>query len=82
MTESKRAVKPRYLDGATLRSKRMAACIEQADLARRCGTTQQQISKWEQGAYGCRLPMLAKLAEALGCDPTDLMPPEPKQAVA
>lgn len=73
MSEPKRAVRPRYLDGDALRSKRMAALMEQAELAERCGTTQQQISKWERGDYGCRLAMIATLAEHLGCEPGELM---------
>lgn len=73
MSEPKRAVQPRYLDGDALHQKRREACLEQAELAERCGTTQQQISKWERGDYGCRLAMIGKLANALGCQPRELM---------
>ncbi len=73
MSEPKRAVQPRYLDGAALRRKRLEAFMEQAELARLCGTTQQTITNWERGAYGCRLPMIATLAGALGCEPRELM---------
>ena len=68
-----RQVQPRYLNGAALLAKRLEAGLEQAELAARVDSTQQQVSKWERGTYGCRLGMVHKLAAALGCKPADLM---------
>lgn len=73
MTEPKRAVRPRYLDGAALRRKRLEVGLEQAELAERCGTTQKVLTHWERGDWGCRIGMLHKLAAALGCPPAELM---------
>ena len=68
-----KSAQPRYLDGKALRSKRLAAGLEQAQLAERCGATQSQVSGWETEYNGCRLGMLHKLAKALGCPPQELM---------
>jgi transcriptional regulator with XRE-family HTH domain len=68
-----KSAQPRYLDGEALRKARLAAGLEQAELADRCGAKQGQISGWERGWTGCRIGMLHKLAKALGCDPAGLM---------
>jgi transcriptional regulator with XRE-family HTH domain len=68
-----RSVKPRYLDGEALRLARANAGLEQAGLAEKVGVNQGQVSDWERGYNGCRLGMLHKLAEALGCEPSALM---------
>ena len=68
-----KSVKPRYLDGEALRLARAKAGLEQAQLAERVDVNQGQVSDWERGYNGCRLGMLHKLAEALGCSPADLM---------
>lgn len=68
-----KSARPRYLDGKALRRKRLAAGLEQAQLAEMCGVKQHQVSGWETEYNGCRLGMLHKLAEALGCSPQELM---------
>jgi len=68
-----RSAQPRYLNGKALRRKRLAAGLEQAQLAEKCGVTQSHVSNWETEYNGCRLGMLHKLAEALGCPAADLM---------
>lgn len=68
-----KSAQPRYLDGKALRRKRVAAGLEQAALAEMCGVKQHQVSGWETEYNGCRLAMLHKLAEVLGCPVTDLM---------
>lgn len=68
-----RSVKPRYLNGDALKRERARAGLEQADLAARVGVNQGQVSDWERSYNGCRLAMLHKLADALGCQPEDLM---------
>jgi transcriptional regulator with XRE-family HTH domain len=68
-----KAVKPRYLDGAALRKARIAANLEQEQLAKLAGVKQGQVSGWERGHTGCRLGTLHKLAGVLGIDPVALM---------
>jgi transcriptional regulator with XRE-family HTH domain len=68
-----RSAKPRYLDGKALRRERLKAGLEQPELAEKVGVNQGQVSDWERGYNGCRLGMLHKLAEALGCPATVLM---------
>lgn len=78
-----RSARPRYLDGKALRRQRLAVGLEQAQLAEMCGVSQSHVSNWETGANGCRIGMLHKLAEALGCPATDIMrndDDEPEQA--
>ena len=68
-----KSAQPRYLDGKALRRKRLEAGLEQAQLAEIVGVNQSHVSNWETGYNGCRIGMLHKLAEALGCKPADLM---------
>jgi transcriptional regulator with XRE-family HTH domain len=73
MADEKRSPRPRYLDGKALRQKRIAAGLEQAELAEIVGTERPAVTHWERGDYGCRLGMLHKLAAALHCQPAELM---------
>jgi len=68
-----KAENPRYLSGTALRKARIAAGLEQAQLAALAGVTQGQVSGWERGHTGCRLGTLHKLAAALGVDPSALV---------
>jgi transcriptional regulator with XRE-family HTH domain len=52
---------------------RKAKGITQAELAERCGTTQQQIARIENGSVDPRLSTLQRIAEALGCELPDLL---------
>jgi transcriptional regulator with XRE-family HTH domain len=67
-----KAERPRYLSGTALRNARVAAGLEQSELALRVGATQGQISGWEREHTGCRLGMLHKLAAALDVKPDEL----------
>jgi transcriptional regulator with XRE-family HTH domain len=67
-----KAERPRYLSGTALRDARIAAGLEQAELAELAGVTQGQVSGWERGHTGCRIGTLHKLAAALGVEPTAL----------
>jgi transcriptional regulator with XRE-family HTH domain len=51
-----------------LRTRREAQDIEQGELARRVGVTQQTISKWETGVTVPRPGRMAALARALDLD--------------
>jgi transcriptional regulator with XRE-family HTH domain len=52
---------------------RKAKGITQAELADRCGTTQQQIARIENGTVDPRLSTLQRIAEALECELPDLL---------
>ena len=47
---------------------RQKAGLTQAELARRIGTRQSNISRLEQGDYNFTIGMLEKIAKALGSD--------------
>lgn len=78
----RKPVKSQWLDSGRLREAREAAGLKQAEVAARCDTVQNMYSHWETGAWGCDLPMVAKLAAALGKAPTDLMHDEGREAFA
>jgi transcriptional regulator with XRE-family HTH domain len=46
--------------------------LTQSELAEKCHTTQQTIAKIEQGVVDPKLSTLEKIADALGCEVTDL----------
>jgi len=50
-----------------VRSARQAAGLSQEQLARRLGTTQSVISRWERGHDEPRVSTLAAIARAIGC---------------
>lgn len=52
---------------------RMAAGMTQAQLAEAIGVKPQQIGNWERGIRNPKLDALQKMADALGCDLSDLM---------
>jgi transcriptional regulator with XRE-family HTH domain len=51
---------------------RKAKGITQTELAERCGTTQQQIARIENGSVDPRLSTLRRVADALECELSDL----------
>ncbi len=61
------------VDRAKLRSLRRRAALSQQELAERASTTQETISRLEQGHQAARGRTLRKLAEALGVEPRVLM---------
>ncbi len=61
------------VDRTKLRRLRREAALSQQDLAQRAGTTQETISRLEQGHHAARGRTLRKLAEALGVEPKELM---------
>ena len=60
--------------GRKLRIQRVTADLRQSDLAERAGLHQTAISHLELGKRGTTQETLAALADALGCDVTELMP--------
>lgn len=54
--------------GEILRNRREEQGLEQGDVARRLGVTQQTVSKWETGVTIPRAPRIAALASLLDID--------------
>jgi transcriptional regulator with XRE-family HTH domain len=53
--------------GRQIAATRAAAGLTQAGLAERAGTSQNRISSIERGTTEPTVPMLCRLADALGC---------------
>ena len=53
---------------AQMAERRLELGLSQADLARRCGTSQSAIARLENGGRPPRIDTLLRLAEALDCD--------------
>lgn len=60
----------------TVRRKRIEAGLKQIDLARQAGISKPHMSSIEHGRVNPSPPVLGRLAEALGCEISDLMPPQ------
>jgi transcriptional regulator with XRE-family HTH domain len=60
-------------DPDELRERRIGAGLNQDDLAKRTGLHQTYISALERGARQPTGKTLKRLADALGCEPVDLM---------
>ena len=61
--------------GKALKAAREAAGLSQADLARRVGIAQPDMPEIERGDRDVRLSTANRLAQALGHDLRDLLPP-------
>jgi transcriptional regulator with XRE-family HTH domain len=59
-----------------LRRKRVETGWTQAELARRAKVSPSHLSAVESGSLGASPKLLGRLADALGCEIADLMPPE------
>lgn len=68
-------------DPARLRARRVAAGRQQADVAKAAGISAGYLCELERGTRNPSPPMLKRLAEALGCQITDLMPERVAAAV-
>jgi DNA-binding XRE family transcriptional regulator len=76
------AFRRRLESAVTLREARIAACLTHAELADRASVSTRTVRNAEHGVWTPRLPTRAKLAKALGCQPSairwgapDLEPP-------
>lgn len=67
-------------DPARVRRHRVAAGLEAQELARRVGITKSAMSKIERGKNNASPGVLERLANVLGCQIADLMPPAPEEA--
>lgn len=63
------------VDGGEVRRLRERLMLTQAELAKRCGSTQPMISKVETGESGLSAKTLRALAKALGVSMDALMAP-------
>ena len=82
MSEARQAVKrpegdkPLTQDRSRLRRRRIAAGLGMRDLSELAGVSYPTISDLEHGHHSARAKTLSKLASALGCKISDLMPDE------
>lgn len=60
--------------GSPLRNLRRARTLNQADLARLAGVSQQTLSKYESGVLVPSADVQARLAAILGVVPSDVFP--------
>lgn len=67
-------------DRNRLRRERTKAGLQQKELAAKSGSSTAHISRLELGRCGVSPELLHRLAEALGCTVTELMPAEPETA--
>lgn len=59
--------------GQNIKAAREAAGISQTELAKRIGTTRQQVSKYEADKQDMTLKRLVQIAAALGVEPDTLI---------
>ena len=73
MTTSAPQRQRRGLNPEALRERRTALGLTQEQLAEKARTTQAHVSHWELGHWGCDALALLGLAEALECEPAELL---------
>jgi transcriptional regulator with XRE-family HTH domain len=66
--------------GRLVHDRRTELGLSQAELAERCGMKQPQISRFEAGGTVPTLPMLRRLAHALGADVSISLTPHDEAA--
>lgn len=64
-------------DPARIRRKRIEAGLSQPALAKKAGVSKSTVYRIEEGLVPAQAPTLRRLADALGCEIADLMPPTP-----
>jgi transcriptional regulator with XRE-family HTH domain len=64
--------RPKRRPEAFLKFWREKRGLSQAEVARRVGTSPDQVSRWESGHRGISLTVFRQIAAALGVDPADL----------
>lgn len=70
------------MPGTKIREKRQAAGMTLQDVAKMVGTTAVTVSRWEREPQRVTLPVLANLAQALGCSEAELLGADVPQNVA
>ncbi|MGW2472828.1 helix-turn-helix domain-containing protein [Streptomyces sp. NPDC001665] len=66
--------------GRLVHERRTELGLSQAELAERCGMKQPQVSRFEAGGTIPTLPLLRRLADALGADLTISLTPHDEAA--
>lgn len=66
--------------GRAIRERKAAADLSISELARRTGMGPSQVSRWLCGEAAPAVETLCKIADALGCEPGDLLPPRSELA--
>jgi DNA-binding XRE family transcriptional regulator len=56
-----------------IKAKREEAGMQQVDLAAKVGVTQSMICQIERGTKACSMQLGVEIAEALGCEISDLI---------
>lgn len=67
-------------DRARVRRKRIEAGLSQPALAAKAGVHKSTVYRIEEGLIAAQAPTLQRIADALGCEIADLMPPEPAES--
>ena len=65
------------LNTSEVRRRHAQAGLTQAELAGAIGVHPKHLSRVLGGHYSAAVPLVRRLAEALGCDISDLIEPEP-----
>lgn len=73
---------PPTQDPQRLRKKRIAAGLNQRELAAAAGVSKSHMSLLERGLRGASPRVLKRFTERLNCTVEDLMPPEPNDKPA
>lgn len=68
---------PPTQDPKRLQRRRIQAGLNKRELAERAGIHKTTMGRLERGINNASPRVLKQLAEALGCEIADLMPPEP-----
>lgn len=74
-----RAAAPAAIFGRNLRRIRTATGLSQDELAARAGLHRTYVSSVERGERNISIENIFALADALGCDPRDLLAPDPSE---
>jgi HTH-type transcriptional regulator/antitoxin HipB len=74
------AARLRFELGEAVRLRRTELGLSQSELGRKSGMTQSAIARFEAGGTVPTLPVLARLAEALGLDLTVALTPHAESA--
>jgi transcriptional regulator with XRE-family HTH domain len=74
--------RPKNQDPTRLRRRRVAARLSITELAAMAGCSVSYLWQLENGDYSASPELLGRLADGIGCDITEIMPPEPAGAAA
>lgn len=69
-------------DPVRVRRRRVAAGLSKSALAARAGISPNTVTNLERAVFNTRPGTLAAIANALGCEIEDLMPPDPSEVLA